>query len=134
MKRIRIRLFNFDADRDPDPAFHFDADPDPTFHFDSDLTFHGNQFVQYRTNTVPTPDKKAPQKWQFKQEKNNLTYILKARKKRISQLSPSQRLQFKCKVGPISCIFQFFLCFLLLKISKCEIINQLCFQIAAVLI
>ncbi len=26
---------HFDADRDPDPAFHFDPDPDPTFPSDA---------------------------------------------------------------------------------------------------
>jgi hypothetical protein len=26
---IRILLFTFDADADPDPAFHFDTDQDP---------------------------------------------------------------------------------------------------------
>jgi hypothetical protein len=27
---------HLDADRDPDPAFHFDADPNPAFQFDAD--------------------------------------------------------------------------------------------------
>jgi hypothetical protein len=27
---------NFNADPDPDPAFHFKTDPDPTYHFNAD--------------------------------------------------------------------------------------------------
>ncbi len=34
---IRRPPFHFDADPDPDRAFHFDVDPDPAFHFDTDL-------------------------------------------------------------------------------------------------
>jgi hypothetical protein len=33
---LRLPPFHFDADLDPDPAFHFNADPDPAFHFDAD--------------------------------------------------------------------------------------------------
>jgi hypothetical protein len=33
---LRVPPFHFDADLDPDPAFHFNADPDPAFHFDAD--------------------------------------------------------------------------------------------------
>ncbi len=36
LMRIRIVLFHFDADVDPEPAFDSDADPDPTFKFDAD--------------------------------------------------------------------------------------------------
>jgi hypothetical protein len=33
---LRLPPFHFDADPDPDPAFHFDTDPDPAFHIDED--------------------------------------------------------------------------------------------------
>jgi hypothetical protein len=37
---------HFNADPNPDPAFHFNTDPDPAFHFntDPDPAFHFNAY------------------------------------------------------------------------------------------
>jgi len=49
--RIRIQLFNFDADQDPDldPAYHFDADPDgdPGYQNDANPVLIHNTATHY---------------------------------------------------------------------------------------
>ncbi len=46
--RIRIPYY-FDADADPDPAYHFDTDPDPTLQFEADQCGSGSTTLILRS-------------------------------------------------------------------------------------